>query len=683
MTTNATIPVPHEFQRRFIISEWSASASVIIGLTVLIGWFADIPALTSLLPGFTSIKVNPAVCFVLVGIALWMSQPKRITTRTRLISFVLSLLVLAISLLTLAQYVFKADFGIDQVLMHQPDALNPLFLGRMAPHAALCFMLIAVSLLMLDKRSARKILIVRVMNAFVLFVAAVAVVGYVSNISILFAYLNFSSLALHTALALIIVAIGIQFLLPEESTHTTRAEKQILAGFVIAMLFILCIGIVAVKSNSKLQASSNMVANTHEVLQNLEEVLSLVKDAETSSRGYVITGDTLFLQLFNPSKTKIPSALQALLQVTADNPTYRTFGVDLKLLINKKIEYIDTTINLRKEKGFQAAAERVESGTGKAIMDEIRNLVAEMKTAENALLKERLAKETKNANSANTIILTFIALQFGLMVFIYYILTRDIATRKSAENVLKKLNEDLDRRVIERTAQWEAANSELETFSYSVSHDLRAPLRHINGFIELLQKNKRVTLDEKSSRYLDIISSSAKQMGQLIDDLLRFSKVGRASLSITGIQLKDLVAKVQAELSFNVKNTITWKIKSLPVVHADPALLYLVLQNLIANAIKYSSKATMPAIEIGCGEMATASEIILYVKDNGAGFNMKYVGKLFGVFQRLHSNDDYEGTGIGLATVRRIIHKHAGRVWAEGEEGKGATFYFSLPVKNQ
>jgi len=228
--------------------------------------------------------------------------------------------------------------------------------------------------------------------------------------------------------------------------------------------------------------------------------------------------------------------------------------------------------------------------------------------------------------------------------------------------------------------QLQATNAELESFSYSVSHDLRAPLRHIDGFAELLHKHAESALDEKGRRYMKTISDSAKRMGQLIDELLVFSRMGRAELHVIELDQDALVAEVIRENGFRKKAAIDWHIASLPRVHADPVLLRQVWFNLIDNAVKYSGKSPSPRIEIGCRLDPATHEHEFFVRDNGAGFDMQYADKLFGVFQRLHSMAEFEGTGIGLANVRRIVQRHGGRTWAEGHVGAGAVFYFSLPV---
>jgi len=254
---------------------------------------------------------------------------------------------------------------------------------------------------------------------------------------------------------------------------------------------------------------------------------------------------------------------------------------------------------------------------------------------------------------------------------------QDITERKRLEEEIRQLNAELEERVRERTAQLEAANKELEAFSYSVSHDLRAPLRAIDGYSNILLEDHEPRLDAEGKRVCAVISESARTMGKLIDDLLAFSRVGRTAMLLSRIDMAALARSIFFELtSPEGRDRIDFHIGALPAAVGDAPLIRQVWTNLISNAVKFSSGKERALIEVGCGQ--ADGEIVYSIRDNGAGFDMKYVDKLFGVFQRLHGTSEFDGTGVGLAIVQRIIHRHGGRVWAEGATGTGASFHFTM-----
>ena len=454
--------------------------------------------------------------------------------------------------------------------------------------------------------------------------------------------------------------------------HRLTIEQRVLAGFSLVFVGILIGSAISYHNMNILLANRGLDGRSQDLIQLLNHIDVAMSEAEDTHRRYLVTGEASYLEVYKQVVKQKQTFTAYLNDLIRESPEQQQRVGLLDRMMDRQLNAESKATAKFQEGGFRAVKRIAFEGAGKRELGVIHKIIAEMDVHERQAISRRVVESS--AGTKATIVLLGIGalLQLVLLAWVYYLIRHDLTERRRVAGELQRRGELL-----------EAANKELEAFSYSVSHDLRAPLRHIDGYAALLRKAVEQSLNDKAARYLQTISDSAKQMGQLIDDLLVFSRMGRQEMLHTAVNLDQLIKNILSDLRLDLQGReISWTIAALPEVQGDPAMLRQVFMNLIANAVKFTSTRPMATIEIGV-EHPSSTEIVLFVRDNGVGFDMQYAPKLFGVFQRLHRADEFEGTGIGLANVRRIVHRHGGRTWAEGVPDKGATFYVLLPRRRR
>jgi signal transduction histidine kinase len=432
--------------------------------------------------------------------------------------------------------------------------------------------------------------------------------------------------------------------------------------FLIVAIF-LVVSFLCYRSLLRIDTDEYWEIHSYQVVGSLDVLISDLENMETGERGYIITGQEIFLQPYTAALPDVEVRIKALQELTADNATQQQSLSTMQPLVVAKLADLQSLISLRKNDGFTIAQAEVTTDKGKVTMDAIRVVVTNVQTTEAGLLQTR-TNDLSQTNAATKLIVlwgSFIGFLFALLVnyIIYRFVIGEMVRKPLLEEALK-------------------ANKEMEAFSYSVSHDLRAPLRAIDGFTQILVEDYAGKLDDEGKRIAGIIEASTVQMGKLIDNLLSFSRLGRAEIKKVPIAMGTLAGEVYDEVKkSSPERNIDFVMSTLPDSKGDVDMIRQVWVNLLTNAVKFTAKKDNVTIEVG--STSDRNNTTYYVKDNGAGFDMQYVGKLFGVFQRLHSVEEFEGTGIGLANVKRIVERHGGTVRAEGKVGEGATFYFTLP----
>ncbi|MFJ7565641.1 CHASE3 domain-containing protein [Herminiimonas sp. NPDC097707] len=439
-------------------------------------------------------------------------------------------------------------------------------------------------------------------------------------------------------------------------------------GLSLALLLLVLISIVTFNSVDQFANSSRLVEHTHFVIKQIDQVVSDLKDAESTQRGYLITGDRIFLKTHYDILAQIPSQIATLRGLTYDNPAQRKSINVFEALIDQKIGVMRSGINALEERNAFHSDEiaALVGGEGRLVMDQLREQSALMIMVEEKLLLQRAQQVEAKARSTKLWILFGNLLAIVLLLSALWLILWEIKHRRTVQ-----------RKVEKNAAQLELTNKELESFSYSVSHDLRSPLRAIDGYSRMFEEDFADRLDDEGRRLLSVIRVSSKKMGQLIDDLLAFSRMGRKPVDSAKVDMNALVDEVWTEVCASSKTVLPLKKANLPAAWGDQALLRQVWMNLLANAVKYSSKKEEQIIEITAKQ--SEHEVVYTVHDNGVGFDMRFYNKLFGVFQRLHTENEFPGTGVGLAIAQRVIVRHGGRIWAESKPDEYTIFNFSLP----
>ena len=667
------------------VSHWSGVTAFCVGAGALAGWVLDIGVLKSILPGWVEMKANTAVAFVLMGVALLTLAPPRSSGRSR-ISTSLSLFGRAcglcvglVGLLSLSEYVFGWNPGFDQWLFVEPaGAVGTTNPGRMAPDTALCFALLAVALELLRRPRSSKVSLVAAASfgAVVTAVAASAILLYATPALGSFGWWGLTMMAAPTAALFATIGASVTLRAWQDEVSIWSLGRTPSIAFLGGLALLLFIGLNTSRSIARLSEADRFVTNVAEFHQTTTLAMAELAHAQTHTRGYVITGEARYLRSQRAAIECCRAALAELRQLVAGNPREEEYCFLLEVRANEAIEWFSRAGALeRTNLSDEARRELVEQGEDR--MESLRLMVARRELEDRRMLQLHRLEAARASRLAHVV--SFAGTAVGVIVFlsVLFALNRAFEERKRAEIALEQLNATLEEQIAQRTAQLEATNRELQAFSYSVSHDLRAPLRGIDGGSHALLEDFGDRLGEEARNYLDRIRSEIQRMGALIDDLLALSRLTVAALHKDYVDLSAMARTIADRLSDREpQRRVEFVIEDGLIAFCHRHFLDAALGNLLENAFKFTGKTPNARIEFG--KIEAPGKRSFFVRDNGAGFDMAHATRLFSAFHRMHKSSEFPGTGVGLATVERVVQRHGGCVWAEAAPDCGATFYFTL-----
>lgn len=474
-------------------------------------------------------------------------------------------------------------------------------------------------------------------------------------------------------------------------------SKSALLGFALAIIVLIVSGALATVNLRRITRNDALVVHTHLVLDEIRDVLATLAIAESSQRSYLVTGEAIYLTPYRSAAGVVQSHVSAIKSLTVDNPIEQDRQARLQTLVNARLESLQTGITIRNQEGAEGARGYVLTGKGRREMDAITGLLNDMQETEMDLLKQRDQESRLSYRAA--LVTQWLTTLVGLALVgaAYWLTARELETRRRGVAALNEANSELERRVEARTADLGSANEslrrsnlELEQFASVASHDLQEPLRKIQAFGDRLGTRCASELGEQGRDYLARMQASATRMRSLIDALLSFSRVTTKAQPFTPVDLGTTAEEVVSDLEGRIEQVGgRVQLGNLPTVEADPLQMRQLLQNLIGNGLKFAAPGKLPVVEVSSRMLESASgngeipRCELTIRDNGIGFEEVYLDRIFELFQRLHSRQEFEGTGMGLAICRKIVERHGGTITARSAPGEGATFLVTLPLRQQ